>query len=185
MPEARYRPSSGRTSGEDHRPGGSAPRPGSGPRSDRGSRTALCLWLPTFELRLELVRSPELDSTSVALLARGEGGRRKIRQVSERAARAGVRPGMLVSQGVGLCSSLTLLEPDPAHYEAAMATMLEALGEFSPVVEASGRGRVFVGMDGMGRLYGSPRRQVERAFETLFRVFPSPIVASFRAGMAP
>ena len=38
-----------------------------GAAAGRGSRTALCLWLPTFELRLELVRSPALDSTSVAL----------------------------------------------------------------------------------------------------------------------
>ena len=37
-----------------------------------GSRQALCLWLPTFELRLELLRSPKLDTTSVALLSLGE-----------------------------------------------------------------------------------------------------------------
>src|SRR5687768_15424109 len=43
-----------------------------------GSRQALCLWLPTFELRLELVRTPELDSTSVALLSPGESTRRTI-----------------------------------------------------------------------------------------------------------
>lgn len=197
MPEARHRTPPGRAASRrtpDHadRAAGS----GSGPRNEKakrasgkfesrkGSRTALCLWLPTFELRLELVRSPELDSTSVALLSRGEG-RREIRQASERAALAGVRPGMLVSQAVGLCNSLTLLEPDPVHYDAAMAALLEALGEFSPVIEASGRGRVFVGMDGMERLYGSPSRQVERAFQALFRIFPSPLVASFRAGLAP
>src|SRR5688572_8927705 len=46
------------------------------PRVTTGSRQALCLWLPTFELRLELMRSPELDSTSVALLAPGESTRR-------------------------------------------------------------------------------------------------------------
>src|SRR5687767_3203268 len=49
----------------------------------RGSRNALCLWLPTFELRLELVRSPELDSTSVALLSPEGGVRRALWQVSE------------------------------------------------------------------------------------------------------
>ena len=31
-----------------------------------GSRLALCLWLPTFELRLELARSPELDVVTVS-----------------------------------------------------------------------------------------------------------------------
>jgi len=171
---------------------GWASGPGSGtaflPASNRssiGSRQALCLWLPTFELRLELVRAPELDSTSVALLSTGESTRRTIWQVSERAYDAGVRPGQLVSQAVSLCTSLTLLEPDPAHYDAAVDTMLELLTELTPIVEPAGRGRVFLGMDGLGRLFGSPLRQVERALRSLFRVFPAPLVAATRAGMAP
>lgn len=149
------------------------------------SRSALCLWLPTFELRLELVRTPELDRASVALLSAGESTRRTIWQVSERAHEAGVRPGQLVSQAVSLCTSLTLLEPDPAHYDAAVDTMLEVLTELTPIVEPAGRGRVFLGMDGLGRLFGSPNRLVERALHSLFRVFPSPLVAATRAGMAP
>jgi len=151
----------------------------------RGSRQALCLWLPTFELRLELVRSPGLDAASVALLSPGESVRRTVWQVSERAHDAGVRPGQLVSQAVSLCPTLTLLEPDPAHYDAATEAMLEVLAELTPVVEPAGRGRVFLGMDGLGRLYGSPVRQAERALRSLFRIFPSPLVAATRAGMAP
>lgn len=159
--------------------------PGEGSGAESGSRQALCLWLPTFELRLELVRTPELDSTSVALLSPGESTRRTVWQVSERAHDAGVRPGQLVSQAVSLCPSLTLLEPDPAHYDAATDTLLEVLSELTPVVEPAGRGRVFLGMDGLGRLYGSPTRQAERALRSLFRVLPSPLVAAIRAGMAP
>lgn len=154
--------------------------------SGRGSRTALCLWLPTFELRLELVRSPELDRTSVALLSPGDGVRRTVWQVSERAHDAGVRTGQLVSQAVSLCPSLTLLEPDPAHYDAAVEAMLETLSGLTPVVEPSAeRGRVFLGMDGLGRLYGSPHNQVRRVLHALFRVFPRPLVAATRAGFAP
>ena len=151
----------------------------------RSSRTALCLWLPTFELRLELVRSPALDATSVALLATEGGTRRTVWQVSERAAEAGVRPGQLVSQAISLCPALTLLEPDPAHYDAAQDTLLEVLAELTPVVEPAGRGRVFLGMDGLARLYGSPQNQVLRVLRTLFRVLPAPLVAATRAGLAP
>lgn len=154
--------------------------------SRRGSRTALCLWLPTFELRLELVRSPELDRTSVALLSPGEGARRTVWQVSERAHEAGVRAGQLISQAVSLCPSLTLLEPDPAHYDAAVEAMLEVLAENTPVVEPGvERGKVFLGMDGLGRLYGSPPNQVRHMLRALFRVFPAPLVAATRAGFAP
>ncbi len=151
----------------------------------KGSRGALCLWLPTFELRLELVRSPGLDRTSVALLAPGEGVRKEVWQVSERASVQGVRPGQLVSQAVSLCPSLTLLEPDPDHYEAAQEALLEVLSESSPVVEPAGRGRIFVGTDGLGRLFGRPDRQVERVLRSLFRILPRPVVAAVRAGRAP
>ncbi|MGI9626273.1 MAG: DNA polymerase Y family protein [Longimicrobiales bacterium] len=151
----------------------------------RGSRKALCLWLPTFELRLELVRSPELDATSVALLAQGESTRREIWQVSERASFAGVEQGQLISEAVGLCPSLTLLEPDPAHYSATVGELTEAISEVSPIVEPAEAGRIYVGMDGLERLYGPPENQVRKVYEALLRVFPRPLVAATRVGMAP
>ena len=151
----------------------------------RGTRTALCVWLPTFELRLELVRSPALDTTSVALLSAEGTTRRTLWQVSARAADAGVQPGQRVSQAVSLCSALTLLEPDPAHYDAAQDALLDVLSDLTPVVEPSGRGRIFLGMDGLARLYGSQENQVRRVLSALFRVFPAPLVAATRVGMAP
>jgi protein ImuB len=156
------------------------------PPQGEGSRTSLCFWLPTFELRLELVRSPELDATSVALLSPGECiERREVQQVSERGARSGVSPGMPVSRAVSLCPSLTLLEPDPAHYDAAMEAILERLGELSPVVEARERGVVHIGVDGLGRLYGSPANQACRMLEALLDILPRPLVAAMRVGRAP
>ena len=150
----------------------------------RGSRQALCLWLPTFELRLELIRSPDLDTTSVALLSPGESVRRTLWQVSERAFHQGVRPGQLVSQAISLCPSLTLLDPDPAHYDAAQEVMVEVLSDLTPVVEPVERGRVFLGMDGLARLHGSPLSQAGKALRALFGIFPPPIVAATRAGWA-
>ena len=151
------------------------------------SRTSLCLWLPTFELRLELVRAPELDTTSVSLLAPGDlKERREIWQVSERAAQAGVRPGMQVSRAIALCPSLTLLEPDPTHYGAAVQEILGVLETISPIVQTTEGRRVFhVGMDGLERLYGSPRNQVNRVLHVLLEVFPRPLVAAIRVGRAP
>ena len=151
------------------------------------SRISLCLWLPTFELRLELVRAPELDTTSVALLTPGElRERREIWQVSERAAQAGIRAGMQVSRAVSLCPSLALLEPDPTHYGAAAQEILGVLETVSPVVQNTERRGVFhVGMDGLERLYGSPRAQTDRVLHTLLEILPRPLVAAIRAGRAP
>jgi nucleotidyltransferase/DNA polymerase involved in DNA repair len=105
-------------------------------------------------------------------------------QVSERAADSGVRPGQLISQAIALCPALTLLEPDPSHYDAAQDALLEVLSELTPVVEPAGRGRLFLGMDGLARLYGSPPNQALRVMRSLFRVLPAPLVASTRAGFA-
>jgi nucleotidyltransferase/DNA polymerase involved in DNA repair len=91
---------------------------------------------------------------------------------------------MLISQAVSLCPSLTLLEPDPAHYDTAQDQMLEILAGLSPIVEPSGRGRVFVGTDGLDRLYGNPRHQVRRALRSLLDIFPRPLVAATRVGWA-
>lgn len=146
---------------------------------------AVCLWLPTFELRLELVRSPELDATSVALLAPGEGATRAIWQVSERASMSGVLPGQRISEAVGLCPSLTLLEADPTHYKATEQAMVESLSNVSPILEPTGNGRMFIGMDGLGRLYGSPPNQLRTIYEALLRIFPRALVANVRVGMAP
>lgn len=172
-----------------------APSPQAATNSDRrhrpvsaaakGSRSALCIWLPTFELRLELVRTPELDGTSVALLAPGSGGRKSVWQVSGRAHDSGVRPGQLVSRAVALCPGITLLEPDPAHYEAAGAAITRALSRVTPIVEPGGIGRIFLGMDGLVRLLGAPSRQVGHALRALYEVLPARIVASVRVGMAP
>ncbi len=151
-----------------------------------GSRRALCVWLPTFELRLELARAPELDATAVALLAPapGGGGRHTVWQVSERGAEAGVLPGQMISHAVSLCPTLTLLEPDPTHYDVAQEEMLEALMELSPVVEPAGRGRIFVGTDGLERLHGPPYRYAGLALQALMGVFPQPLVAATRIGQA-
>jgi protein ImuB len=150
------------------------------------SRTALTLWLPAFELRLELVRSPGLDTTSVALLAPGDpGGRQVVDQLSERAGASGVRPGMLVSQAVALCPGLTFLEPDPAHYAAAFHDVIEVLAGITPVVEPVEPGLVHLGVDGLERLHGSPRTQVDRVLRVLLEVLPPPLVAAMRVGRAP
>jgi nucleotidyltransferase/DNA polymerase involved in DNA repair len=186
LQQSSHRPATSAGSGHAARANSMGVHAGSGQGAKRGSRMAACLWLPTFELRLELVRSPDLDSTSVALLAPGESTRRTIWQVSERAWAAGVRPGQLISQAVSLCPSLTLLDPDPAHYDAAVEAILETLVGRTPIVEPGvERGKVFLGMDGLGRLYGSPKNQLRTMLRALFDVLPRPLVASYRVGYAP
>src|SRR5216110_3836115 len=125
------------------------------------SDSAACCWIPLFALRSELARRPELASLPVALLAPDTARTPRVWQVSPLARRAGVKPGMTVSQAIGLCPSLRLCEPDPVYYDEQFARLLAALSEVSPVVEPTELGRAYVGTDGLEGLYGAPEGIVE------------------------
>src|SRR5881396_3751129 len=114
---------------------------------------AACVWIPLFPLRCEEARHEGLAGFSIALLA--PDTTRKLWQVSPHARHTGVQPGMTVSQAIGLCPSLRLIEPDPVHYDEQFASLLAALGEVSPVVESAELGLVYVGVDGLEGIYGS------------------------------
>src|ERR1041385_5794206 len=123
------------------------------------SDSAACCWIPLFALRCETTRRPELAVLPVALLAPDDA--RRLWQVSPLARHAGVKPGMTVSQAIGVCPALKLCEPDPVHYDAQFARLLTALSSVSPVVEPVELGRAYVGTDGLEGVYGSPASIIE------------------------
>src|SRR2546421_6421015 len=129
------------------------------PRHPLTSSTAACCWIPLFPLRCEEGRRPELASQPAALLAPDIA--RRLWQVSPLGRHAGVKPGMTVSQAIGLCPSLRLCEPDPVYYDEQFARLLAALSAVSPVVEPAELGRAYVGTDGLEGLYGAPEGIVE------------------------
>ena len=123
------------------------------------SSLAACVWIPLFPLRREEARHEGLAGFPTALLA--PDTTRRIWQVSVPARRTGVKPGMTVSQAIGLCPTLRLIEPDPVHYDERFANLLSALTEVSPVVESAELGLAFVGVDGLQGLYGSAAKIIE------------------------
>jgi len=128
------------------------------PRKALTSDLAVCVWIPLFPLRMEELRRPELVGKPSGILDPRDT--RRLWQVSALARRAGVQVGLTVSQAIGLCSSMTLLEADPVFYDEQFSKLVSALGNFSPVIEPVELGRVYVGVDGVDRLYGSPERQL-------------------------
>ena len=117
------------------------------------SSSAACCWIPLFALRCEEARRPELTARPCALLNPEDA--RRLWQVSPLAQRAGVKPGLTVSQAIGLCPTLRLCEPDPVYYDAQFTWLLAVLSHVSPVVEPAELGRAYVGTDGLELLYGS------------------------------
>jgi len=150
------------------------------------SDSAACCWIPLFALRCETARRPELASQSCALLAPDHPRPPRVWQVSALARHAGVKPGMTVSQAIGLCPSLKLCEPDPVHYDERFAQLLTALAGVCPVVEPVELGRTFVGTDGLEGLYGSPERIVDqirlRIADCGLRIGSSGVESAIRVG---
>src|SRR2546428_13315053 len=101
------------------------------------SSAAVCVWIPLFALRCEEARRPELVSQPGALLA-ADAGRRVVWQVSPLARPAGGRPGMTVSQAVGLCPPLRLCEADPGSYDQRVAVLPAGPRPGRPAVEPAG-----------------------------------------------
>src|SRR5688500_11234587 len=120
------------------------------------SSLAACVWIPLFPLRCEEARRDGLAAAPTALLV--PDTTRRLWQVSSLARHAGVKPGMTVSQAIGLCPTLRLIEPDPVHYDEQFAGLLAALTEVSPVVESEELGLVYVGVDGLQGIYGSAEK---------------------------
>ena len=129
------------------------------------STHAACVWIPLFALRAEERRKPELNGKPTAVLSAEDS--RRLWQVSPHARHVGVKPGMTVSQAIGLCPTLTLLEADPVHYDELFSRLLLKLGDVSPVVEPMELGRVYVGVDGLERLFGRPEQVLEVIDEVL------------------
>src|SRR5438270_216946 len=128
---------------------------------------AACCWIPLFPLRCETARQPELASLPVALV--GPDDTRRVWQLSPLARRAGVKPGMTVSQAIGLCPALRLCEPDPVHYDAQFSRLraLAALPEGAVVSQFGRAGR---------RLWRLAAGRI--AEPVVGRVTPEPIVAA-------
>lgn len=82
---------------------------------------------------------------------------------------------MTVSQAVGLCPMLMLLEPDPVFYDERFSSILLALDKVSPIIEPSELGRVYVGVDGLDTLVGPPPKQLEAIGSAISSVWPTAI----------
>src|SRR5439155_15431697 len=123
------------------------------------SSLAACVWIPLFPLRCEEARQGGLANYPTALLA--PDTTRKLWQVSSLARHAGVKPGMTVSQAIGLCPTLRLIEPDPVHYDERFSSLLSSLNDVSPVVEPAELGFAYLGTDGLAGIYGSQPKIIE------------------------
>src|SRR5258706_15365668 len=95
------------------------------------SSLAACVWIPLFPLRCEEARQGGLANYPTALLA--PDTTRKLWQVSSLARPPGGKPGVTLSQAIGLCPTPRVIQPDPLHYDERFSGLLSSLHHVSPV----------------------------------------------------
>ena len=105
--------------------------------------TIVCVHIPRFAVEVERQRREDLGTRLILI---GEG---TVFDCSLGADASGVRPGMRMSEAIGLCQRTVVLPPDGQHYERRFDEVLDLLGELSPVVEGAGLGLAFLSLDGL------------------------------------
>lgn len=113
-----------------------------------------CLMVAHLPLACELADRPGLWHRPV-VVAHPDAA--MVWASSPAAVAEGVREGQRLSEAVGHCPSLLVLDARPAWYEAHDAAILEALERVAPGVEPDGLGVAYVDLTGLSRSYGGPQ----------------------------
>jgi nucleotidyltransferase/DNA polymerase involved in DNA repair len=113
-----------------------------------------CLVVPRFPLACELGDRPALWGRPVVV---AHPDAPVVWSASPAASVEGVVEGQRLSEAMGRCPSLVVLDARPARYEARDAAMLDALERVVPGgVEPEGLGTAYVDLAGLVRCHGSP-----------------------------
>jgi DNA polymerase-4/protein ImuB len=104
-----------------------------------------------FPFQVELQARPELHGRQ-CIIADLSPGERRVVDTSPQV--KGVAVGMPLPEALSRCSGAVLLEADLSRYQAAFEHLLDSLERVSPLVEGADLGLAYVGLDGLGELYG-------------------------------
>ncbi len=90
------------------------------------------------------------------VVAAGEGTRQAVVAAGARAARAGIRPGMVLTAAHALLPGLSVFRRDEAAEAAALARLAAWAGRFTPFVALSPPREILLEVAGSLRLFGGP-----------------------------
>jgi protein ImuB len=108
----------------------------------------VCLVVPLFPLAARLRCEPELAGESTAVVE-GNGPAARIIAATRPARRAGIKPGMTLSQARALIPGMTVRGRDRESERAAQEVLLEIAESVSPRVEDADDGVVYLDITGL------------------------------------
>ena len=121
----------------------------------------LHLAIPRFPIAVARVARPELRERPVAI-APAHSDRALLVAASAEAEQDGVWPGMPLHRALRRCPRLQLLLPDPVLLGRASQALERLVGDYTPVWEPAGGGRLFLDLSGSSRLLGPGRDAAAR-----------------------
>jgi protein ImuB len=121
-----------------------------------------CLSISAFALRAAFRSQPELRGKPAAL-APAAGKQPFIGACTATAERAGVSPGMRLSEALATCPQLVLVEQDPAAAEEEWERILRRLEDAGLAVEPAEPGCAYFETRGIERLAGGLQPVIRRA----------------------
>lgn len=110
----------------------------------------LCVLLPHFPLRCEVLRQPELDGHHVAITL-SEGSQKQVLDYSPEL--RDLQQGMELQGALARHDDIKIIHADIPYYWHSFNRILDALENISPVVEGKELGVIYLGMDGMHFIY--------------------------------
>ncbi len=115
-----------------------------------------CVVVPLFSLAARLRGEPELAREALVVVE-GNGSAARVVAASRLARRAGVRPGLTLTQARALIPKLVARARDAECERAAQEALLEIADRFSPRVEDAGEGIAYLDVEGIDRRFaGEP-----------------------------
>ena len=128
-----------------------------------------CLYIARFAVEAERARHPEIVSR---LLLIGEA---TVLDCSLGAEASGVRPGIRMSEAIGLCHNAIVLPPDMPYYNRLFEEMLDHLQELSPEIEgdSSVTGLAYIALRGLPVQLGPFAEQLIAGVHRCFGFMPS------------
>lgn len=119
-------------------------------------REILYLKVPSFPVAVELLRDASLRGRPVAICSAGPG-RTLLQAVSPEGRREGLYKGMLRQEALRSCPGLRLLPPNPELYLRITSLLFGLLAAYTPLVEPTQPGALFLDLSGTRRLFGPAR----------------------------
>ena len=119
-------------------------------------RHIIHLHIPAFSIAVARVSEARLRDRPVAV-APVRSERALILSLSLEARKEGVKKGMPLSEAVKQCPALTIVPPNPGLTERAVQALTTVAARYTPLLEPSRPGHVYLDVTGTERLWGKAR----------------------------